>query len=413
MTTKENNSMNNLAEVGARNIAWAKRGMPALKLIAERLKNNGSLTGVHVGVGLVLEPKTANLALALQDAGARVSVYCQGSSTTQSVVEALRASGLQVFAEEGSDDVRDVELAREYLKTAPDIIIDDGASVIRLAHKEFPDLIETMMGAAEETTSGVRPLRMMHEAGELRLPVISVNDAQTKYLFDNVYGTGQSCVMAMLDITNLQIAGRYVVVVGYGWVGRGVAKYAAAMGARVIVTEIDPIKALQALHDGYRVSSLASAAPKAEVIFASTGIRGAVPQEILHLLPDGAIICTAGGGPYELPMEALNALGTARVIRQAVTEYRLPSGRVVRVLGDGECINCSDAEGNPIEIMDLSLALQALAVEQIIVEAHNWQPGVYPISVASQEEVARIRLANEGAQLEPMTTQIVEAIRSW
>jgi len=402
-----------LAEEGARNIEWAKQGMPVLKVIEDRLKKSGLLAGVHVGVGLVLEPKTANLALALKNAGASVSVYCQGSSTTQSVVEALRAEGLKVFAEEGCDADRDVQLAREYLQTKLDIIIDDGASVIRLAHKEFPELVESMLGAAEETTSGVRPLRMMHEDGQLRIPVISVNDAETKYLFDNVYGTGQSCVMAMLDITNLQLSGRYVVVVGYGWVGRGIAKYAAAMGARVIVTEIDPIKALQAVHDGYRVQSLAEAAPIAEVIFSATGIRGAVAPAILELLPDGAILCTAGGGPYELPMAALQALGTEKIVRQSVAEYVMPSGKTVLVLGEGDCINCSDAEGNPIEIMDLSLSLQALAVEQIITEAHKWEPGVYPISTESEQEVARIRLEHEGASLEPLTTELTAAIRSW
>ncbi len=401
------------AEDGARRIEWARRGMPVLRVISERLKDNGSLAGVRIGVGLVLEPKTANLALALKDAGAEVSVYCAGRSTTQSVVDALEARGLQVFAEEGADDERDLELARQYLATHPDILLDDGGEIIRLAHKEFPELVSRMLGAAEETTSGVRPLRAMHEAGALKIPVISVNDAKTKYLFDNVYGTGQSCVMAMLDITNLQIAGRIVVVVGYGWVGRGVAKHAAAMGARVIVTELDPVKALQALHDGYRVRSLSQAAPIAEVVFSATGIAGAVPEAILDLLPDGAIICTAGGGAFELPMDRLHSLGTSMAVRDSVTEYVMPSGRSILVLGDGECINCSDAEGNPIEVMDMSLSLQAMAVEQIVTEAHRWQPGIYAISAQVENEIARLRLEHEGATVEPLTRELTAAMSSW
>jgi adenosylhomocysteinase len=181
----------------------------------------------------------------------------------------------------------------------------------------------------------------------------------------------------------------------------------------VIVTELDPIKALQALHDGYRVQSLVEAAPLAEVVFSSTGIRGAMPEAILEVLPDGAIICTAGGGPYELPMEKLHSLGTAQVVRASVVQYVMPSGRSILVLGEGECLNCSDAEGNPIEVMDLSLSLQALAVEQIIADAHTWEPGVYPISEQSEQEVARIRLGYEGATVEPLTPELTSAMSSW
>ena len=398
---------------GARRIEWAKRGMPVLRTISDRLAATGALRGIRIGVGLVLEPKTANLAIALKRAGADVSVYCPGRSTTQSVAQALEAEGMQVFAEEGADNDRDLELAMRYLGTRPDILLDDGGAIIRLAHREFPDLVRTMLGAAEETTSGVRPLRVMSEAGELRLPVISVNDAKTKYLFDNVYGTGQSCVMGMLDITNLQLAGRRVVIIGYGWVGRGVAKYAAALGARVIVTELDPIKALQALHDGYRVQSLRQASPTAEVVFAATGIAGAVTADLLELMPDGVILCTAGGGAFELPMAYLHALDTARNVRDSITEYAMPSGRRVLVIAEGECLNCSDAEGNPIEVMDMSLSLQALAVEQIVNTARRWKPAVYAVSEQMENEVALLRLQYEGATLEPLTEELSAAMRSW
>lgn len=403
----------NLAQEGAERIAWAGRGMPVLNTIAARLAASGRLRGKKVGVSLVLEPKTANLALALKQAGAQVSVYCGGSSTEARVVHALRAQGLAVFAEAGATAARDLELARDFLKTKPDILIDDGASLIRLAHREFPDLIAGMIGAAEETTSGIRPLRAMHEEGALRIPVIAVNDSRMKYLFDNVYGTGQSCVMAFLDMTNLQLAGREVLVIGYGWVGKGVAIHAAALGARVTVAELDPVKALQAIHDGYAVKSVALAAPNTEVVFASTGIAGVVTEEHVRKLPDGAFLCTAGGGDFELPMDYLRALGTAQDVRQGVVEYTLPGGARIRVMVDGHCINCSGGEGNPIEVMDLSLALQAIAVEELAGDAAPKAPGLYPISDAAERDVALIRLGHEGGVIEPMTEKLATAIRSW
>lgn len=398
---------------GARRIRWAARGMPVLRAISSRLSEQGTLRGLRVGVCLVLEPKTANLALALRDAGAEVSVHCSGHSTDQATADALTAEGIAVFAEAGASKDRELELARGFLGTSPDILIDDGATIIRLAHREFPELVEKMLGAAEETTSGVRPLRAMHADGALKLPVLAVNDARTKYLFDNVYGTGQSCVMALLDITNLQIAGRNVLVVGYGWVGRGVAKYAAALGARVIVSELDPVKALQAHHDGYRVLSVRDAAPQTEVVFAATGIAGVITADHLELLPDGAILCTAGGGSFELPMAYLDGLGTGSTVRASVTDYELPGGRHILVIGEGDCLNCSDAEGNPIEVMDLSLALQFLAVEDIAADGRHREPGVYPISADAENTVAKLRLEHEGATLEPLTAELSQAMHSW
>lgn len=402
-----------LAADGNRRIAWARRGMPVLSSIQERMAADSVLGGLRVGVGMVLEPKTANLALALQAAGAQVSVHCPGQSTTGAVAHALQQAGLQVFAEQDAGVQRDAELASAFMATRPDILLDDGASLIRLAHREFPDLVAAMLGAAEETTSGVRPLRVMQQNGELRLPVIAVNDARTKYLFDNVYGTGQSCVMALLDITNLQLAGRVVVVAGYGWVGQGVARHAAALGARVVVSEIDAVKALQALHEGYRVQSLTDAAPDAEVVFAATGIAGAVTAEHLARLPDGVILCTAGGGSFELPMTYLGSLGTGTQVRHAITQYVLPTGRKVLVIGGGECLNCSDAEGNPIEVMDLSLSLQALAAQCIATQARNWEPGLYPVTPQMETAVALARLHHEGATLQYLTEELSAAMRSW
>ena len=405
--------MIDITSSGAERIAWAARSMPVLRKISERLSTEGSLAGLRVGISLVLEPKTANLVLALRDAGAEAVVHCGASSTDQNVVEALRGMGFRVFADSSASDAEDVQLAREFLETGLDILVDDGASVTRLAHREYPELVAKMIGAAEETTSGVRPLKVMHEEGALRLPVIAVNDSAAKYLFDNIYGTGQSCVLAFLDITNLQLAGRHVVVVGYGWVGMGVARFAAALGARVIVSEIDPIRALRAMHDGYEVMAFREAAPRAEVVFSATGLADAVTEEHVEALPDGAFLCTAGGGAFEMPMEYLYGLGRSRSVRPAVDAYTTSGGRTVHVISDGDCLNCADAEGNPIEVMDLSLSLQALAVERLAHEAADWEPGVYDLPVDIENEVARIRLEAAGGSLEPLTDRQREAARAW
>lgn len=398
---------------GAERIIWAARSMPVLRQIAERVKSTGTLNGLRVGVSLVLEPKTANLALALRDAGAEVVVYCNASSTDQQVVEALREQGFAVFADSNASEAEEVQLAREFIETGLDILVDDGASVIRLAHREYPELVAKMIGAAEETTSGVRPLRVMSDEGALKLPVIAVNDSAAKYLFDNIYGTGQSCVMAFVDITNLQLAGRKVVVVGYGWVGMGVAKFAAALGARVVVSEIDPIRALRALHDGYEVTAFRAAAETAEVVFSCTGLADAVTPEHVEALPDGAFLCTAGGGDFEMPMEYLRGLGAPSHVRHAVAAYTSRAGKTVNLISEGDCLNCADAEGNPIEVMDLSLSLQALAVERLAAGAKDWEPGVYDLPADIEQEVARIRLEAAGGSLETLTDRQREAARAW
>ena len=401
------------AAEGRGRIAWAARNMPVLASIRDRLAGDKVLSGLRVGVCLVLEPKTANLALALREAGAEVGLYCAGRNTSEVVARALSDAGLQVFAEEGASPERDTELARNLLSTAPQILIDDSATLIRMLHRDFPQLLGSVLGGAEETTSGVRPLRVMHENGELRLPVIAVNDARTKYLFDNVYGTGQSCVMTLLDVTNLQLAGRRLVVVGYGWVGRGVARYAAALGARIVVSEIDPVKALQALHEGYEVQTLADAAEDAEIVLAATGLAGAVTAEHLPKMPDGVILCTAGGGSFELPMGYLESLGAATKVREAVTEYVQPNAKRVLVISAGESLNSAAGEGNPIEVMDLSLSLQALAVECIATEARHWLPGVYPPTPQMEESVALARLHHERASLQSITQDLAAAMRDW
>ncbi len=402
-----------LASSGQQKIEWVRRSMPILASIEARLTSSTTIKGRRVGICLVLEPKTANLVLALRNAGSDVSVWAPADCVQTDVVHALRAEGIQVFADEQATDAQDMELARAFLETRPHILVDDGARIIRLAHREFPELVKNMMGAAEETTSGVRPLRAMFNAGELRIPVINVNDSRLKYLFDNVYGTGQSCVMAMLDVTNLQLAGRHVLVIGYGWVGSGVARHASALGAKVIVAELDPVKCLQALHDGHKVCSIMEAASSTEVVFASTGIEGALSAAHLEAMNDQVVLCTAGGGNYELPMAFLRGLGRSKAVRNHVVEYTLPSGKRVLLIADGHCVNCSAGEGNPIEVMDLSLSLQACAIEELALNGSNMAAGIHPISDTIENAIATTRLAASGASSEPMTPQLTQAMTQW
>jgi len=402
-----------LASSGLRKINWARRHMPILESIEARLITSAVVKGRRIGISLVLEPKTAYLVIALRNAGADLSVWAPADCVQDDVMHALRAEGIKVFADAHGSGAADMELARAFLGTSPHILVDDGARIIRLAHREFPDVIKNMVGAAEETTSGVRPLRAMHDAGELHIPVINVNDSRLKYLFDNVYGTGQSCVMALLDVTNLQLAGRHVLVIGYGWVGKGVALHAAAMGARVTVAELDPVKCLQALHDGHRVKSIIDAAPVTEVVFASTGIEGVVTPAHLEAMADQVILCTAGGGNYELPMAYLRSLEAPKEIRAEVEEYTLPSGKRVLMIAGGHCINCAAGEGNPIEIMDLSLSLQACAIEELALNGSQLSAGIHPVSEKTDNAIATIRLDVSGASIEPMTPELTEAMARW
>lgn len=419
---------------GLGKIEWAAQWMPVLGEIGQRLRDEGSIEGVKVGVSLVLEPKTVNLALALHRAGAQVALHARATEVIDDVARAAREQGLAVFASSSAADSQlndsqlndshphdshphdshpdDTRLADEFLAWGPEILVDDGAAMIRRLHRRHPAVLAKLKGAAEETTSGVRPLRAMHAQGQLRVPVIAVNDAPVKYLFDNVYGTAQSCLMTFLDLTNLQLASRNCLVIGYGYVGRGLARYLSGFGARVTVSELDPVKALRALHDGNRVAAFAHAAPAADVIFSATGLRGTVAAEQLSILRNGVFLAVAGGAEEELPMRYLRGLGTGRTVRPRVQAFTLPSGTTIKVIAEGECMNVSAAEGNPIEIMDLSLSLQALAVREI---ARNPKPApaVYPLPDDLVREVATLRLNAAGATLEPLTDEIAHAMTQW
>ena len=494
-------SADRIRDAGLR-IEWARRFMPVAGTLASELATDGAVRGIRIGISMVLEPKTANLALFLRNAGAIVSVYAHPAETDDAVAEALRGEGIPVDARSDASVAEAHELALAFLDRSPQILLDDGSHLIRLAHRERPELLEHMIGAAEETTSGLRPLREMQEAGALRLPVIAVNDARTKTLFDNGYGTGQSCVFTIIDLLDPlratwrvgddgprsgddrsrssredgslrsgeegivssgadgslcsgedgSLYGKTVVVVGFGPVGEGVARNAAAFGANVIVVEHDPVRALEAMFAGYRSKPLIEAVRSADLVISATGVADTISLAVLEscaVADAGAnadtnanagtanadsanadnanadagtnasarahpgapvVVAVAGGVPQEVAVDAAVAAGAIRqTIGRKVETFTFPGGRRVVILDDGGCINVTAGEGNPIEIMDLSFAVQLAAVGTLVGGAspdrsqtmrdnvrekvESLDPGVHAISSDLDGRIARIALA--------------------
>jgi adenosylhomocysteinase len=374
--------------------------MPVLSTIGDELTRSGILIGRRIGVALSLEPKTATFALTLHEAGAEVVVVSGAESTKDDVAAALAHEGVGVLARSDASAADERGFALQLLDEELDVLVDDGSEIIRFAHAERSKALTRMIGAAEETTSGLRPLRAMENAGELAIPCIAVNDARSKYLFDNLYGTGQSCVMAALDITNLQLAGKVCVVAGYGWVGQGIARYAWALGARVVVTEVDPMQALRAHHDGFAVARLLDTCPIADLVFSATGVAHTITLEHLAAMKDGALIAVGGGVAEEISVGDLKATTTiVDEVRPNVTRYTL-ADRTVNILADGECVNLAAGEGNPIEIMDMSLAVQGRAVEYLLTHGTSMSPGVHLLPEELDDWVASTALQTRGIQID-------------
>jgi len=386
--------------------------MPALRAATESVRVGGRLDGLRIGVSLVLEPKTACLIEAIASLGAEVSVIGSSNSTKQSVVDALREQGITVFAEPGASPSRMLELCDAFIDTRPQLLADDGASLIRRIHSDRRDALEYLRGASEETTSGVRPLRNMEAAGELMIPCVAVNDARTKLAFDNIYGTGQSVVMALLDATNMQMQGKITVVVGYGRVGRGIAKIARALGSRVVVTEIDPVEALIAHHDGYAIAPLADAVRDADFVITASGIGYSLTGDHVAMMRDGAVIAVGGAGPPEFdPMAGDAAVSWGDTVRPDVRELVVDGGPTVFALSDTHCANTSAGEGNPIEVMDLSLTLQLRALDHLA--ATDLAPGVHLLPREIDDEVAASRLHAAGLSIDVASPAQIEAGNSW
>ncbi len=404
------------AAIGRGMIDFARSFMPALAAATDHVRHGGRLTGKRVGVALTLEPKTACLVEAIASLGAEVAVLGSSNSTKAPVVAALVEAGIPVFAEPGATPERSLTLTDAFIDTRPQLLADDGASVVRRIHAERNDVLADLEGVAEETTSGVRPLRNMEAEGLLRVPCVAVNDARTKLLFDNVYGTGQSVVMAVLDATNMQMQGKIVVVVGYGKVGRGIAAAARGLGALVTVTEIDPVEALVAHHDGHAVAPLLEALDGADFAITASGIGHSLVADHVAAMPDGAVIAVGGAGPPEfdpsttLAGEASNLEWGAEV-RANIRELTVPDGPTVFVVSQGYCANTSAGEGNPIEVMDLSLALQLRALDHLA--AADLAPGVHLLPKAIDDEVAASQLQAAGLRIDLPTDAQVAAAQQW
>ncbi|MFZ7087583.1 adenosylhomocysteinase [Curtobacterium sp. RRHDQ10] len=403
-------------------IRWAGRFMPVSRALAAGLRESGLLRGMRVGVSMVLEPKTAVLSLLLLDAGADVVVYAHADETDDAVADALRNAGLVVFASSRASVAEQRALALEMLDREPHLLVDDGAHVIRLAHEARPELLPEMIGAAEETTSGLRPLRTMAERGELAVPVIAVNDARAKTLFDNRYGTGQSCVFAIMDLldgldgaAHRVRTGGTAVVAGYGHVGEGVALVLSALGMRVVVAETDPVRALQAVFAGHAVAPLDIAVRAADLVVSATGVRDTITLEALRAMPAGAVVAVAGGVEQEIALEEALAAGASAVaVARKVARWTIPEARSavsgpgpaagsdgVLMLDDGGCINITAAEGNPVEIMDMSFAVQLGAVRTLLEHGAELDVGVHPIDPAVDDRIAAAALAHRGLVIDP------------
>ncbi|NUR76420.1 MAG: adenosylhomocysteinase [Thermoleophilia bacterium] len=399
---------------GERKIAWVSEWMPVLNGVRERLRQEGTVDGRRIAVILPIEPKTAYLASCLADAGAEVSVAFQGAMVHDDVAAGLAARGVEVFARQGSSHEEEIDYFREVLARRPEVVIDDRADVIRLAHTTHPEVLDTLLGASEETTSGVTALRAMEADGTLKVPCIAANDARCKYLFDNRYGSGQSVVNALLDATNLLLAGKRMVIVGYGWVGKGIARRARGLGAEVTVCEVEPFAALEAHHDGFEVAPLVDACATAEVVLTATGVRHALGPEAIDALPDGALLANAGGIDDEFDVTALRSAATATSrVREHVEEFRLGDDRSLFVVGQGVCVNLSAGEGHPAEIMDLTFSVQALSAGYLLQHARDLQPGVHPLPAEIDEAIARAKLQALGLRIDTLTPEQEAFLRGW
>lgn len=396
---------------GRGKIDFARQFMPALAAAAEVARASGHLAGRRVGIALTLEPKTACLVEAVASVGADVSVSGSSNSTKPEVAGALADGGIAVFAEAGASPERVEQLKNAFIDRRIEFLSDDGAAIVRRIHRERRDMLPYLRGVAEETTSGVRPLRVMESAGMLEVPCVAVNDARTKLLFDNVYGTGQSVVMATLDATNMQMAGASVVVAGYGKVGRGIAAMARALGGRVTVSEIDPVEALAAHHDGHAVAPLLEAVRTADFVFTASGIGHTLTAEHVAQMHDGAIVAVGGAGRPEFDPTLGPELTRGDEVRANVRPLTAPSGATVFVVADGYCVNTSAGEGNPIEVMDLSLALQLRALDYLA--STDLGPGVHLLPPAIDDEVAASQLAAAGIVIDVPSPDQIRAAAQW
>jgi adenosylhomocysteinase len=405
-----------LAEEGLRRIEWAAREMPVIGLIRRRFATEKPLRDVKVSGCLHITTETANLALALHDGGAQVALCASNPLSTQDDVAAALVAyhGVPVFAIRGEDNDTYYRHIHSALEQRPQITLDDGADLVATIHKERRDLIPELLGGTEETTTGVIRLRSMARDGALAYPIVAVNEADTKHLFDNRYGTGQSTIDGITRATNVLWAGKTVVICGYGWCGRGVASRAQGLGAHVIVTEVQPVRALEAVMDGFRVMSLAQAAPLGDIFITITGDVNVVDRQHLEAMKDGAILANSGHFNVELNIQALESMSEGRrQIRPSVEEFRLRDGRRLHLLAEGRLINLAAAEGHPASVMDMSFANQALSAEYLVLQEKRLPIDVHPVPREIDLEVARLKLAAMNITIDTLTEEQERYLASW
>ncbi len=402
-----------LASSGKKKIRWAKQYMPVLRLLEEKYRKEQPLAGTVISACLHLEAKTACLLILLKDLGAKVTAAGSNPLSTQDdICAALVENGVSVFSRHGMTTEEYFENVRSALSVKPNIIVDDGADLVATVHSEMRELLSGIRGGSEETTSGVKRLKSMAGEGVLAFPMISVNDAHSKYLFDNRYGTGQSVMDGILRTTNMLVAGKNVVIAGYGWCGRGVAMRASAMGARVIVTEIDPHRAFEALMDGYEVASMDDAASRGDIFLTLTGNTRVIRREHFGKMKDGVLLGNAGHFDVEIcKPDLLDLSSSVEETRPGVETYILKDGRRIHLLGEGRLVNLACADGHPIEIMDLSFALQLESA--VFLAKNSLKPGLYDVPEAIDRAVMEAKLASLHIRLDRMTPEQEEYMKSW
>lgn len=404
-----------LAKEGIRKIEWVQRHMPVLEHIKKEYEETQPFKGITIGSCLHLEPKTINLGLTLQAGGAEVAMTgCNPLSTHDDAVAGAADLGLNIYGWRDQDDEEYYQTINMVLDHKPDIIIDDGADMIMVLHNERTDVLKHIKGACEETTTGVHRLEAMHKDGALKFPVVAVNDAYTKYLFDNRYGTGQSSFDAIMGTTNMLIAGKSVVVCGYGWCGRGIALRAQGLGANVIVTEIDPIRALEARMDGYRVMKIRDAVKEADLIITVTGNINIIHGDDFKYMKDGCMLCNSGHFNVEINRQDLEAQSTdVREVRESIEMFTMKDGRKIYLLADGRLVNLSAArgQGHPAEIMDMSFAVQTLSAKYIL--NNDLEVGVTKAPDDIDYEVANLKLKAMDIEIDTLSERQKEYMCSW
>ncbi len=405
-----------LSEKGRLRMEWAEQSMPVLRTIKKRFKKEKPLSGVRISACLHVTTETGNLMDTLKAGGADVVLCASNPLSTQDDVAAALVDSYQipVFAIKGEDNKTYYKHLQAAIAHHPTLTMDDGADLVSTIHSKYKELASNLLGGTEETTTGVIRLKSMADKGLLLFPVISVNDACTKRFFDNRYGTGQSTLDGVLRATNRLVAGSVLVVAGYGWCGRGIAMRAAGMGANVVVTEIDPLKAIEAVMDGYRVLPMAEAAGIGDFFITVTGDIKVIRKEHFDVMKDGAIVCNSGHFNVEIDIPTLEKISKRkRTIREFVDEYTLSDGRRINLLGEGRLINLASAEGHPSSVMDMSFANQALSAEHLVLHGKGLERKIYPVPAQIDAEIARLKLGAIGIKIDKLTKEQQKYLASW